>query len=97
MLKHVVVWVLKDRSRKAEQVAVIRAALAEMRGNIPGLAAIEFGADLGYDRNARDVVLYAEFADAAALDVYQKHPLHLVFKDVIGPLVQNRSAVDWEA
>ena len=96
MLKHVVIWNLKDPAQKAAQVATIRAALDAMRGRIPGLSAIESGADIGYDRDARDVVLYAEFADAAALDVYQKHPLHLEFKAVIGPLVSGRGAVDWE-
>ncbi len=95
MLKHVVIWNLKDRSRKAEHVATIEAALATMRGRIPGLLAIEFAADAGIDRQARDVVLYAEFTDAAALAVYQEHPLHLAFKDVIGPLVQDRAAADW--
>ena len=97
MLKHVVFWNLKDRSRKAEHVASIQAALAAIRGRIPGLLAIEFAADVGADKHARDVVLYAEFTDAAALAIYQDHPLHLAFKDVIGPLVQDRTAADWIA
>jgi quinol monooxygenase YgiN len=95
MLKHVVIWNLKDRSRKAEHVATIQAALAQMRGNIPGMVSVEFAADIGFDRQPRDVVLYAEFTDAAALELYQDHPVHVAFKAVIGPLVQDRVAADW--
>ena len=97
MIKHVVIWNLKDRSRRDEHIAAIRAALEGLRGRVPGLLAIEVGADIGSDANARDVILYSEFADRGALDVYQQHPLHLVVKDVVGPLVTDRSAVDWEA
>lgn len=97
MLKHVVVWNLKDRSRKAEHVATIQAALEKMRGRIPGMLHVEFAADIGFDKQPRDVVLYAEFTDVAALEVYQDHPVHLEFKAVIGPLVQDRQAADWIA
>ena len=97
MIKHVVIWNLRDPSRKALHIAAIRAALEGLRGRIPGLLAIEVGADIGSDANARDVVLYSEFADRGALDVYQQHPLHVVVKDVVGPLVTDRGVVDWEA
>ncbi len=96
MLKHVVVWKLRDPSRKAEHGAVVKDALESVRGRIPGLLAIEVGLDAGYDGGAVDVALYSEFADRAALDRYQQHPLHLVAKDVVAPLLAERRVVDWE-
>ena|SRR5664279_5666606 len=95
MLKHVVIWKVREPAQRAANVAAIRHALEGLRGRIPGLLAIEVGADIGYDNSGQDVVLYAEFADRAALDVYQDHPLHLDAKAVIGPLLTNRVAVDW--
>lgn len=97
MLKHVVVWNIRDRSRKAEDGAVVKAALESVRGMIPGLVAIEVGLDAGYDSGAVDVALYGEFTDRAALDRYQQHPLHLAAKDVVAPLLTDRRVVDWEA
>jgi len=97
MLKHVVVWNLRDRSRKSEHGTAAKAALESVRGKIPGLLAIEVGLDAGYDSGAADVALYSEFTDRAALDLYQRHPLHLAAKDVVTPLLTERRVVDWEA
>ncbi len=97
MLKHVVVWKIKDPASKAQHAAIVKAQLESMRGRIPGLLAIESGIDIGYDPEAHDLVLYTEFTDRAALDGYQQHPLHVEVKKVIGPLLCARHAIDWEA
>jgi quinol monooxygenase YgiN len=97
MIKHVVVWKIKDPAQKAAHANAVKRALESLRGHIPGLLAIEVGIDIGYDRNAEDVVLYAEFADRAALDAYQKHPLHEDAKAIVSLLVTGRHVVDWEA
>jgi len=97
MIKHVVAWKIKDPAEKAAHASAVKRALESLRGHIPGLLAIEVGIDIGYDRNAEDVVLYAEFADRAALDAYQKHPLHENAKVIVSLLVTGRHVVDWEA
>jgi hypothetical protein len=97
MLKHVVVWKLRDPSRKAEHGATVKSALESVRGRIPGLLAIEVGLDAGYESGAADVALYSEFSDRAALDRYQLHPLHVAAKGVVAPLLRDRCVVDWEA
>jgi quinol monooxygenase YgiN len=97
MLKHVVTWNLQKPEHKVAHIAVIKEALEGLRGRVPGLLAIEVGTDIGYDRDHRDVILYSEFVDRAALDTYQQHPLHLAAKQVVGALVTARSVVDWEA
>ncbi|MBK7794359.1 MAG: Dabb family protein [Betaproteobacteria bacterium] len=97
MLKHVVIWKIKDPTQKARHAATVKAQLESMRGRIPGLLAIESGVDIGYDAGAHDVGLYCEFTDRAALDAYQQHPLHVEVKKVIGPLLTARHALDWDA
>jgi hypothetical protein len=96
MLKHVVVWKIKDPARRTEHAAVVKRALESVRGRIPGLLAIEAGLDIGADAGAADVALYAEFADRAALAAYQSHPLHVDVKALVGPLVTGRVAADRE-
>lgn len=97
MLKHVVIWQLRDPAQAVAHVARVKDALESLRGRIPGLLAIEVGADVGLDRDHADVILYSEFADRAALAVYQEHPAHLAVKAVVGALVTGRRVVDWEA
>ncbi len=96
MLKHVVIWKIKDPAQKARHAALVKSELESLAGRIPGLLRIEVGVDIGYDADAHDVVLYSEFTDRAALDAYQPHPLHLAVKKVIGPLLSARHVVDWE-
>jgi len=97
MIKHVVAWKIKDPAQKAAHANAVKRALEALRGHIPGLLAIEVGIDIGCDRNADDVVLYAEFADRAALDAYQRHPLHEDAKAIVALLVKDRRVVDWHA
>jgi quinol monooxygenase YgiN len=97
MLKHVVVWKIKDESQRAAHAAEVKRALESLRGRIPGLRAIEVGLDIGYDAQADDVVLYSEFDDRAALDRYQSDPLHVAAKVIVRQYVTDRRVVDWEA
>jgi quinol monooxygenase YgiN len=97
VIKHVVVWKIKDPAQKAAHANAVKRALESLRGHIPGMHAIEVGIDIGYDAHADDVVLYAEFANRAALDVYQKHPLHQDAKAIVSVLTTGRRAIDWEA
>jgi len=97
MIKHVVVWKIKDPAQKAAHAHAVKRALEALRGHIPGLLAIEVGIDVGLDAGADDVCLYAEFTDRAALDAYQKHALHQDAKAIVSLLVSGRRAVDWEA
>jgi quinol monooxygenase YgiN len=97
MIKHVVVWKIKDQKQKSAHANAVKRALEALRGHIPGMIAIEVGIDIGYDTQADDVVLYAEFEDRDALDGYQNHPLHLDAKAIVKVLTTDRRAVDWIA
>lgn len=96
MIKHVVVWKIKDPAQKAAHAKAVKRALEALRGHIPGMLAIEVGIDLGYDAQADDVVLYAEFENRDALDAYQSHPLHLDAKAIVKVLTTDRRAIDWK-
>ena len=97
MIKHVVIWNIKDPEQKAAHASAVKRALESLRGHIPGLVKIEVGIDIGYDKQAHDVALYCEFEDREALDAYQKHPLHEDAKAIVSLLVTDRRAVDWVA
>jgi hypothetical protein len=96
MLKHVVIWKIKDPAQKALHAAAVKKALESMRGRIPGLVAIEGGIDIGYDKGAHDFILYTEFTDRTAFDGYQEHPVHVEVKQFIRPLLTDRHVLDWE-
>jgi quinol monooxygenase YgiN len=95
MIKHVVIWKIKDPTQKATHADAVKRALEALRGHIPGLRALEVGIDIGYDAQAHDVVLYAEFDDRDALDAYQKHPLHRDAGAIVKAVTTDRRAVDW--
>ena len=97
MIRHVVVWKIKDPAQKAAHASAVKRALEALRGHIPGLSRIEVGIDIGCDRDAQDVALYAEFADRAAVDAFRQHPLHEDAEAIVALLVTDRRAVHWEA
>jgi len=97
MIKHVVVWKIKDQAQRDAHADAVKRALEALRGHIPGMLSIEVGVDIGYDPQGDDVCLYAEFADRASLDAYQRHPLHQDAKAIVALLVKDRRAVDWDA
>jgi hypothetical protein len=99
MVKHIVIWRLRDRGEAAARnrgARRVKELLESMRGKIPGLSKIEVGINFLDDANASDVVLYSELESRAALDVYQNHPVHEAVKPVIRDLVVERRVVDYD-
>ena len=99
MVKHIVLWKLKDQAggrSKTENALQIKSLLEDLQGKIPGLIRLEVGLDIGADGAAVDIALYSEFADRAALDTYQTHPLHEAVKPVVMAARESRTVVDYE-
>jgi len=93
MVKHIVMWRLRDGISKTADAALIKSLLEGLGGKISGLFKIEVGINFIEDYNAADVVLYSEFTDRTALETYQSHPLHLaVVAEVKARTVERRSA-----
>jgi len=99
MIKHIVLWTLKNRENqqsREETAAAVKAKIEGMRGRIPGLLHIEGGVDFTKSEDSWDIALYAELESREALAGYHVHPVHEEFKTFIGPRRQQRSLIDYE-
>jgi hypothetical protein len=96
MVKHIVMWRLKNESVKTADATRIKSLLEGLDGQIPGMTHIEVGCNFLSDTNSSDVVLYSEFLDRVALEGYQQHPLHLSVVLQVKSLVSERRVVDYE-
>jgi quinol monooxygenase YgiN len=94
MIRHIVMWRLIDAPNKAANALRIKQLLEGLRGRVPGLLKIEVGIDISRSETSADVVLLSEFADAAALETYQSHPLHAAMKPEIAAMTAERRVVD---
>lgn len=92
MVKHIVLWRLKNKA----DVARVKQELESMRGKIPGLVNLEVGVNFA-EGSPVDVGLYSEFTDRTALHTYADHPVHVPVKQVVGSLVAERWVLDYEA
>ena len=100
MIKHIVMWRLKDTARgnsKSANAERVKEELEALQGRIPGLLSIEAGLDVSATEASADVVLYSEFEDRQALAAYQAHPEHEAVKAFIGEVAARRWVVDYEA
>jgi len=92
VVKHIVMWHLREGTSKTADAELIKSLLESLAGKIPGLLKIEVGVNFIEDANASDVVLYSEFVDRAALKAYQNYPLHqAVVPEVKARAIERRS------
>jgi hypothetical protein len=98
MLKHIVMWKLKenaDGKSKDEIAKTIIERIGRFKG-MPGMGALEVGIDINRSASAFDLALYSEFESVEALDSYQNNPDHIVVRDYIQKVTENRIVVDYE-
>lgn len=93
MVKHIVLYTLKEGVDKAEAVAVIRAQLEPLVGVIPGLTHMEIRAAY---QGGMDYALYSEFSDREALKNYVSHPAHLAAKEHFWHFLDRRVCADYD-
>ena len=99
MIKHIVMWRLKDNpegTTKEENAQNMKEMLEALKEMISEIVQIEVGINAVDAPAAYDVVLYSEFASFAALNAYQIHPEHEKCKEFIGKIVCDRAVVDYE-
>ena len=78
-IQHVVLLRFPHDLDEADDHA-IRSAVSAWPGEIPVLTALRFGSDLtGARSQGYQYLLVTEFASAADLDTYQRHPVHQAF------------------
>jgi quinol monooxygenase YgiN len=99
MIKHIVMWTLKDEAvgaRKADNARAMKQKLEALAALIPSLGKIEVGIDVFAASPDCDVILYSEFASRADLDAYQVHPEHQKVVAFVKQVAASRSVVDYE-
>lgn len=94
MIRHIVIWKLRDPENEAEKIARIASGLEGLVGQIDGLISAKVSRGTGSD--GYSVMLDSVLRDQAALDLYQDHPLHVAQKKVIGEYTSGRFAFDCE-
>jgi hypothetical protein len=99
MLKHIVMWKLKDFAEgadKATNARKMKDSLDACANLVPGILKFEVAiAQTGLEATY-DVVLYSEFTDKAALNAYQDHPHHAALKPFFGAIRDARQCMDYE-
>lgn len=97
MVKHVILWKLKDEiSDKAAVKAGIKAGLEGLKGVVPGLLDIVVRTE-GLASSNADVMLDSTLESEAALKGYAVHPAHVeVANTKVRPFTQTRMCLDYE-
>ena len=99
MVKHIVMWRLKESAEgftKAENAKRMKNWLEDLKLFIPEIMEMEVGINFNPSQAAFDIVLYSEFENKKALEIYQNHPEHIKFKNNINNIRTERTVVDYE-
>jgi len=99
MVKHIILWQLKDELADGEKEKVkseIKEGLEGLKGKIPGLVDISVITE-GLASSNADVMLDSSFEDEAALKTYAAHPEHVAVADSkVRPYTKSRVCMDYE-
>ena len=99
MVKHVILWQLKDEFSEAEKMTIkenIKKGLEGLAGKIPGLVDIKVNIN-GLASSNADLMLDSTFTDESALKGYAVHPDHVAVADgAVRPNTKQRVCLDYE-
>ena len=97
MIKHVIIWKLKETAENKEETKQnIKVALEGLVGKIDGLEKMCILTEK-LPSSSGDLMMDSLFTDDEALKAYQKHPLHLeVANGLVRPNVEVRLSFDFE-
>lgn len=99
MVKHVIVWTLKDEYSASEKEDIkkgIKEGLEGLKGKVPGIVEIKVHIN-GLDSSNADLILDSTFENEDALKGYAVHPDHVkVATEKVRPYTKQRSCFDYE-
>ena len=96
MVKHIILWKLKEEHNNQEVKKGIKDGLEGLMGVVPGLLEIKVQTEK-LDSSNVDVMLYSVFENEAALKGYAVHPAHVNVADTkVRPYTETRSCIDFE-
>ncbi len=100
MIKHIILWQLKDELSDAEKTTIkagIKEGLESLKGKISGLVDIYVEINPLPSSNA-DVMLVSSFESEEALKGYSTHPEHVKVADgKVRPYTKTRTCMDYVA
>ena len=100
MVKHIILWNLKDEFSPEEKESIkagIKEGLEGLCGKIEGLIDIKVNTE-GLSTSTADLMLDSTFESEEALKFYASHPLHQeVANTKVRPFTKQRSCLDFEA
>ncbi len=95
MVKHIILWTLKEEANTPEVKAAMKRELEALVGVVPGLLTMRIATEPLASSNA-DVMLYSELEDEAALHAYATHPAHVAVADTfVRPFTKTRTVMDY--
>ena len=95
MVKHIILWQLKDGHNNIEIKEAIKEGLEGLMGKIPGLMEIKVQIDSLESSNA-DVMLYSVFRSEEDLKNYAVDPQHVKVADTkVRPFTKTRLCMDF--
>ncbi len=99
MVKHIILWTLKDELSAEEKEQVkqgIKEGLEGLAGKIPGMVDIKVNIN-GLASSNADLMLDSTFENEEALRGYAVHPDHVAVADgKVRPYTKIRSCLDFE-
>ena len=99
MIRHVVMWKLKDEAlglAKGALQAELKRRLEALVGRVPTIITFEVGVNVLPGDTVADVCLVSTFADLAALRAYVEHPVHQEVVAFVKQVAAERRAADYE-
>lgn len=98
MVKHIILWKLKDElvgEEKQNVMAKIKFELENLKGKIPGLIEMTIITEK-LDSSTADLMLDSTFESAEALKNYSTHPEHQAVADnYVRPYIKERMCLDF--
>lgn len=99
MIKHIVVWKLKDFAEgadRARNALRMKAELEALKTKILQIRQLEVGINCISSDASYDVALSSTFDSEKDLDAYQKHPEHVKAADFVARVRASRVVVDYK-
>lgn len=93
MVKHIVMYILRDDCNKSAAIKEIKNALENLVGIIPGLIEMKIRPTMD---GKFDYILYSVFDSKESLELYKNHPEHLKVKPIVHGYIVDRVAADFE-
>ncbi|MBO6270214.1 MAG: Dabb family protein [Clostridium sp.] len=99
MVKHIILWQLKEEYSEEQKKEIRQGAkegLEGLVGKVPGLLEVHVQTEMLPSSNA-DIMLDSTLTDAEALKNYAVHPEHVKVADTkVRPFTRSRTCIDYE-